>query len=62
MEVLKEKVKEEIRTNSGEQLTQLAKLVSSANHARWKEKMQSKKELEDFEGQLKNVMCSSNKK
>lgn len=62
MEVLKEKIKEEIRTNNGEHLTQLAKLVSTANNARWKDKLQGKKDYEDFEAQLKNIMCDSCKK
>jgi hypothetical protein len=65
MEILKEKIKEEIRLNGGEQLTQLAKLVSTANHARWKDKMQGKKDHEDFECQLKNALiggsCSPKK-
>lgn len=62
MEILKEKIKEEIRLNAGEQMTQLAKLVSAANHARWKDKMQGKKDYEDFECQLKNTMCGAPKK
>ena len=59
MEVLKEQIKEEIRTKAGDQINQLAKLVSSANHNRWKGKMESKKAYEDFESQLKNVVCGS---
>jgi hypothetical protein len=62
MEVLKEKIKDEIRASSGEKLTEIAKLVSTTNHARWREKMQSKKECDDFECQLKNVMSGSSKK
>lgn len=59
MEVLKEKIKDEIRANAGDQINQLAKLVSSANHARWKDKMQSKKDHEDFECQLRNALCGT---
>lgn len=62
MELLKEKIKEDILQNAGDQLTRLAKLVSTANHARWKDKMQSKKDHEDFESQLKSVLCNQNKK
>ena len=62
MEVLKEKIKEEIRLNAGEQLTQMAKLVSTANHARWKDKLQGKKDHEDFENRLKNIMGGSAQK
>jgi len=60
MELLKEKIKEEIARNAGDQLNGLAKLVSTANHARWKDKMQTKRDHEDFESQLKNLL--SNKK
>lgn len=60
--LLKEKIKEEIRLNAGEQLTQLAKLVSQANHARWKDKMQGKKDYEDFECQLKSILCGKTQK
>jgi len=56
MEVLKDKIKDEIRQNNGDHINQLAKLVSSANHARWKDKMQSKKDCDDFECQLKNLL------
>ena len=62
MELLKEKIKEEIRLNGGEQITNLARIVSTANHTRWKEKMQCKKDHEDFETQLKNAMCGCSQK
>lgn len=62
MEILKEKIKEEINLNAGEHLTKLAKLVSSANHARWRDKMQAKKDHEDFETQLKGLVCSNQQK
>ena len=61
MEIVKEKIKAEILSVSGDQLTQLAKLVSSANHKRWKDKMDSKKYLEHFEQDLKNIMNGSNR-
>jgi hypothetical protein len=62
MEVLKEKIKEEINLNAGEHLTKLAKLISSSNHARWRDKMQGKKDYEDFETQLKGIMCCNQQK
>lgn len=62
MELLKEKIKEEIRLNGGEQIAQLAKLVSTANHARWKDKMQTKKDHEEFENNLKAAMGCPSKK
>lgn len=58
MEVLKEKIKEEIKQHSGDHLSQTAKLVAGANHVRWKEKLQSKKDLQDYEDQLRNLICS----
>ena len=45
MEVLKEKIKDEIRRISGEHLSETAKLVAAANHARWHDKMEQKKEV-----------------
>jgi hypothetical protein len=62
MELLKDKIKEEILAHGGEQLTQLAKIVSDANRERWKEKMLIKKNNDDYETQLKNAMCSAQKK
>lgn len=64
MEVLKDKIKDEIIKNSGTQLTELARLVSTTNHKRWGEKMHAKQCCHDFEDQLKQVMgssCSSEK-
>jgi hypothetical protein len=57
MEVVKEKIKEEIRQHSNETISQLAKLVATANNARWKDKLQSKKDHENFEDQLRNALC-----
>ena len=56
MEVLKDKIKEEIVRNNGEQLTALAKLVSTTNHKRWGAKMHAKASCEEFESQLREVM------
>lgn len=52
MELLKDKIKADILSTSGKQLEQLAKIVSEANHARWKYKMQEMGNLEDFESKL----------
>lgn len=60
MEVLKEKIKEEIRQMSGEHLTKMAKLVATSNHNRWKETMQEKKGIQEFEDQLHELLfCSA---
>jgi len=52
MELLKDKIKEQILSTTGKNLEQLAKIVSDANHARWKYKMQEMGSHEDFEGKL----------
>jgi len=66
MEVLKEKIKDHIRQISGDRLTKMAELVSTSNHARWKEKMQEKKDIQDFEERLHellfNMPCGTPKK
>ena len=62
MEVVKEKIKEEIRQHNSENINQLAKLVAASNNARWKDKLQAKKDQEDFETQLRNALTGSNKK
>jgi len=59
MEVLKDKIKEEIKQLSGEHLTQMAKLVATSNHARWKEKMLEKKGIQDFEDHLHQLLFNS---
>ncbi len=49
MEVLKEKIKENIKSGIGKNLDELAKLVSEANHSRWKHKMCKEKSCDSFE-------------
>lgn len=48
MEVLKEKIKEQIKTSSNKNLDELAKLVSEANEMRWRNKMNSKNACHSF--------------
>jgi hypothetical protein len=52
MEVLKEKIKEEIRSTSGSHLEGLAKIVSEANSLRWKNKLSSQKECSQFKEKI----------
>lgn len=52
MEVLKEKIKDQIRTANGKNLDELAKLVSEANHARWKHKMETQNTVQDYRDKL----------
>ncbi len=51
-EVLKEKIKEHIRETQGEKMTELAKIVSETNSARWKHKMMKKKGVKEFKERL----------
>ncbi len=55
LEVVKEKIKEEIRKNSNDHTSQLAKVVAEANHKRWAEKMAAKKCEAEYEEQLKRI-------
>lgn len=48
MELLKDKMKEQIESTCGAQLDELAKLVSTSNHERWKHKMAKQKGCEDY--------------
>ena len=58
-EVLKAKMKAEIEASCGEQLTQLAKLVTTTNGKRWQFKMQMKQGCEDFKKKLCEFFSSS---
>lgn len=56
MEVLMDKIKEEILAHSGDHLTQLAKLVTTTNHERWKDKLAQKYNCEHFREELRQLM------
>ncbi len=59
MEVLKEKIKEEIRKNSP-QLDELARLISEANKEVWRHKMESHRALGNYEEKMKQFFkCGS---
>lgn len=63
MELVKDKIKEAILQHSGEHLTKLAQLVSKTNHQRWADKLDEKKNEQDFDNQLKDLMyCQKQKK
>ncbi len=62
MEVLKEKIKDQIRATSSHHLDQLAKLVSDSNHYRWKDKMEEKSNEEDFETKLRQMLHKDQRK
>ncbi|MBA3814917.1 MAG: hypothetical protein H0X29_00020 [Parachlamydiaceae bacterium] len=61
MELLKDKIKEEIKKNSSEHIEKLASLVSKANHDRWNSKIDQKKNCHQFEDDLNNLMCCKHK-
>lgn len=58
MEVLKEKIKDHIRANN-KNIDELAKLVSEANHERWKKKIEEKSCCGGFEEKLRNFFANS---
>lgn len=53
MELLKEKIKEQIKASSKEQMDNLAKIVSDANHARWQGKTAGYRNQEEFHDKLR---------
>lgn len=52
MEVLKEKMKEHIKTNS-KNIDELAKMIAQANEERWQKKIDSKHCCDNFDEKLK---------
>ncbi len=62
MEILKEKIKDQIRKTSAEHLDAMAKIVADANHLRWKHKMETRKVLEDYENHLEDLLRHDQRK
>ena len=60
MEVLKEKIKDQIRSND-KKMDELAKIISEANHTRWHLKGEKEKSSSAYLERLKNAMGCSNK-
>lgn len=58
MELVKEKIKEEILKHSNDHITKLAQLVSKANNERWKEVLSKKRTVQDFDDQLQDLITS----
>lgn len=52
MELLKDKIKEQIKSSNGAQLDKLAKLVNHANKERWDHKMAKKSVCDSFREKL----------
>lgn len=62
MEVLKEKIKQEIIANGGEKLDEIAKLVAETNCAKWQHMIAGKMHCEEYTSSLKKIMTSECKK
>lgn len=63
MEVLKDKIKEHIHANA-KHMDDLARLISEANHERWKKKMDAKCACSSFDEKLNNFFkqtCNGSK-
>lgn len=58
MEVLKEKIKEQIRTHS-KNLDELAAIIAEANHVRWHKKMEKKQCCKGFEEKVRGFFEKS---
>lgn len=56
MEILKDKIKEQILKRSGKNLDEMAKLVSDANHERWKHKIKEFGGKDEFEKKLHDLL------
>ncbi len=52
MEVLKEKMKEQIEKKSGKHLDELAKLITAENEKRWHNKIKNTNQIHEFKDQV----------
>jgi hypothetical protein len=62
MELVKEKLKEEIRNADADHIDQLVKVISSYNRQRWHAKLSEKSGCEDLEQQVKEIFASKHRK
>jgi len=58
MEVLKEKIKDQIKSNA-KNMDELAHLIAEANHERWHKKIENKQSTGCYEEKLKNFFTQS---
>lgn len=58
MEVLHDKIKEQVIASHSGQLDKLAKLVADTNSDRWKEKLKMKKDCDDFKDKVSDFFKS----
>lgn len=54
MEVLKCKIKDQIKEKSGTHLDELAKIVSDSNHNRWKHKLEARHGINDYKNKVRD--------
>jgi hypothetical protein len=54
MELLKDKIKQQILSSGGEHLDELAKIVAEANKERWKHKLSGKRACEEHKEKIKD--------
>ncbi len=60
MELLKDKIKTNILASCGDQLDQIARIVSEGNKMRWEHKIAIQKAKDEFRSNLENILgCPS---
>lgn len=59
MELLKEKIKQQIATTCGDQLDQIAKVVAESNQSRWNHKTSLIKIQHEYKDKLQDIFCCS---
>jgi GTP-dependent phosphoenolpyruvate carboxykinase len=57
MEVLRDKIKEQIISSNGKHLDKLAATVAEANNARWKSKMAAKKMCHEYKDKIEQALA-----
>jgi hypothetical protein len=62
MEVLKDKIKQEIVNTGGEKLDEIAKLVAETNCAKWQHMVAGKVHCKEYTDNLQKIMTSECKK
>jgi len=58
MEILKEKIKNEIEKNQGESLEKLAEIITKTHCEKWKHEVNIKSKCEEYKKTLKNFFSS----
>lgn len=61
LEVIKDKMKDEIEKSCGDKLSKVAAFVTKANGEKWKSIMASKSKCEEFKAKVEELLSSSDK-